>query len=71
MDLLNEKTILLGITGGISAYKVPDVASKLCQSGADVDVVMTESATRFIPVDPAEYYRKAGIYGYVEACPRV
>jgi phosphopantothenoylcysteine decarboxylase/phosphopantothenate--cysteine ligase len=48
MDLLNEKTILLGITGGISAYKVPDIASKLCQSGADVDVVMTESATRFI-----------------------
>jgi phosphopantothenoylcysteine decarboxylase/phosphopantothenate--cysteine ligase len=48
MDLLNEKTILLGITGGISAYKVSDVASKLCQSGADVDVVMTESATRFI-----------------------
>ena len=48
MDVLSEKTILLGITGGISAYKVPDIASKLCQAGAKVEVVMTESATRFI-----------------------
>jgi phosphopantothenoylcysteine decarboxylase/phosphopantothenate--cysteine ligase len=48
MDVLSGKTILLGITGGISAYKVPDIASKLCQFGANVDVVMTESATRFI-----------------------
>jgi len=48
MDILRDKTILLGITGGISAYKVPDIASKLCQLGANVDVVMTESAAKFI-----------------------
>ncbi len=48
MDILKDRTILLGITGGISAYKVPDIASKLCQLGANVDVVMTESATKFI-----------------------
>ncbi|MDD4874595.1 MAG: bifunctional phosphopantothenoylcysteine decarboxylase/phosphopantothenate--cysteine ligase CoaBC, partial [Dehalococcoidales bacterium] len=48
MDILNNRTILLGITGGISAYKSPDIASKLRQSGANVDVVMTESATKFI-----------------------
>jgi phosphopantothenoylcysteine decarboxylase / phosphopantothenate---cysteine ligase len=48
MDVLSNKTILLGITGGISAYKSPDIASKLRQAGANVDVVMTESATRFI-----------------------
>ena len=48
MDILNDKTILLGITGGISAYKVPDIASKLCQLDAKVDVVMTESAAKFI-----------------------
>ncbi|MFA7352838.1 MAG: bifunctional phosphopantothenoylcysteine decarboxylase/phosphopantothenate--cysteine ligase CoaBC [Dehalococcoidales bacterium] len=48
MDILKDKTILLGITGGISAYKVPDIASKLCQYGANVDVVMTESAAKFI-----------------------
>jgi len=48
MDILSNKTILLGITGGISAYKTPDIASKLCQLGANVDVVMTESAAKFI-----------------------
>jgi phosphopantothenoylcysteine decarboxylase/phosphopantothenate--cysteine ligase len=48
MDVLNDKTILLGITGGISAYKSADIASKLRQCGATVDVVMTESAEKFI-----------------------
>ena len=48
MDILKDKTVLLGIAGGISAYKVPDIASKLCQLGANVDVVMTESAAKFI-----------------------
>ena len=48
MDILKDKTILLGITGGISAYKAPDIASKLRQLGANVDVVMTESAAKII-----------------------
>jgi len=43
-----NKTVVLGITGGIAAYKAADIASKLTQAGARVDVVMTESATRFI-----------------------
>ena len=46
--MLANKTIILGITGGIAAYKAADIASKLTQAGARVDVVMTESATRFI-----------------------
>jgi len=46
--MLANKTIVLGITGGIAAYKAADIASKLTQAGAKVDVVMTESATRFI-----------------------
>jgi phosphopantothenoylcysteine decarboxylase / phosphopantothenate---cysteine ligase len=40
--------ILLGVTGGIAAYKVVEVARDLTQAGADVRVVMTESATRFV-----------------------
>jgi phosphopantothenoylcysteine decarboxylase/phosphopantothenate--cysteine ligase len=48
MDVLTDKTVLLGITGGIAAYKSADIASKLRQAGAKVDVVMTECATRFI-----------------------
>ena len=46
--MLKEKTVVLGITGGISAYKAADVASKLTRAGARVEVVMTESATRLI-----------------------
>ena len=46
--MLTGKTIVLGITGGIAAYKAADIASKLTQAGAKVEVVMTESATNFI-----------------------
>jgi len=46
--MLANKTVVLGITGGIAAYKATDIASKLTQSGAKVEVIMTESATRFI-----------------------
>jgi phosphopantothenoylcysteine decarboxylase/phosphopantothenate--cysteine ligase len=46
--MLAEKTIVLGITGSIAAYKAAELASKLTQAGAKVEVVMTESATKFI-----------------------
>jgi len=46
--MLANKTIVLGITGGIAAYKAADLASKLTQEGAEVRVVMTKSATEFI-----------------------
>ena len=47
-QLLNHKNILLCITGGIAAYKAADLCSKLVQAGAQVDVVMTEAATKFV-----------------------
>lgn len=43
-----RKRVLLGITGGISAYKSPTIASRLKQAGVDVHVVMTDAATKFI-----------------------
>ncbi|HUV57121.1 MAG TPA: bifunctional phosphopantothenoylcysteine decarboxylase/phosphopantothenate--cysteine ligase CoaBC, partial [Dehalococcoidales bacterium] len=46
--MLTDKTIVLGITGSIAAYKAADLASKLIRAGARVEVVMTEAATRFI-----------------------
>ena len=46
--MLANKTVILGITGSIAAYKAADIASKLTQAGAEVRVVMTESAARFI-----------------------
>ncbi|MBD8496865.1 bifunctional phosphopantothenoylcysteine decarboxylase/phosphopantothenate--cysteine ligase CoaBC [Paenibacillus arenosi] len=47
--MLHGKTIVLGITGGIAAYKAAALCSKLTQAGASVHVIMTESATKFIP----------------------
>jgi phosphopantothenoylcysteine decarboxylase/phosphopantothenate--cysteine ligase len=46
--MLKNKTIILGITGGIAAYKAADLASKLTQAGAKVETVMTEAATKMI-----------------------
>ena len=48
MENLQGKCVLLGITGGIAAYKMANVASGLKKAGADVHVVMTENATQFI-----------------------
>lgn len=46
--MLKGKSIILGITGGIAAYKGAALCSKLVQAGANVHVIMTESATKFI-----------------------
>ncbi len=46
--MLQNKTIVLGITGGIAAYKAADIASKLTQAGARVETLMTEAAEKFI-----------------------
>lgn len=45
---LSGKHIALGVTGSISCYKAADIASKLRQAGATVEVVMTPAATKFI-----------------------
>ena len=46
--MLNGKNILIGVTGGIAAYKVVEVASRLKKSGANVRVMMTRNATEFV-----------------------
>lgn len=46
--MLNGKTVVLGVTGSIAAYKMAGVASRLVKSGADVHVIMTQNATNFI-----------------------
>ena len=45
---LKGKTVLLGVTGSIAAYKMANVASTLVKKGADVHVIMTRNATNFI-----------------------
>lgn len=46
--ILNNKTVLLGVTGCIAAYKSASLASLLVKAGATVHVIMTENATNFI-----------------------
>lgn len=48
MEQLQGKCVVLGITGGIAAYKMANVASALRKAGADVHVIMTQNATQFI-----------------------
>ena len=49
MTVLNEKHILLGVTGSIAAFKAADLASKLTQLGAQVDVIShPPAAEKFI-----------------------
>src|SRR5512147_474969 len=46
--LLSGKKVILGVTGGSAAYKAADLCSKLVQAGAEVDVILTEAAARFV-----------------------
>jgi phosphopantothenoylcysteine decarboxylase/phosphopantothenate--cysteine ligase len=46
--MLKGKVVVLGVTGSIAAHRAADLASKLVQAGASVDVVMTPSATEFV-----------------------
>lgn len=43
-----EKTIAIGITGGIAAYKVAELVSRLAKKGFQIEVIMTEAATRLV-----------------------
>ena len=45
---LNNKRVVLGVTGSIACYKAADLASKLVQNGALVDVILTSAATQFV-----------------------
>ena len=60
--MLKGKSILLGVTGGIAAYKMADVASLLTKLHADVHVVMTENATKFIPAETFQVLTKNKVY---------
>jgi Phosphopantothenate-cysteine ligase (EC 6.3.2.5)/Phosphopantothenoylcysteine decarboxylase (EC 4.1.1.36) len=46
--MIKGKTITLGVTGGIAAYKAAELASLLSKAGADVHVIMTASAQKFV-----------------------
>jgi phosphopantothenoylcysteine decarboxylase / phosphopantothenate---cysteine ligase len=62
---LQEKRIILGVTGSIACYKAAELASRLAQSGALVDVILTEAARQFIT--PLTFQSVTGRRAFVEA----
>jgi|LSQX01.2.fsa_nt_gb phosphopantothenoylcysteine decarboxylase/phosphopantothenate--cysteine ligase len=48
MMVLKDKSVVVGVCGGIAAYKVVEVVSRLKKLGADVDVIMTANAQKFV-----------------------
>ena len=46
--MLEDKNVIIGITGGIAAYKAVEIVSSLTKLGANVEVIMTESAAEFV-----------------------
>lgn len=60
--MLKGKTIILGITGGIAAYKAAALCSKLTQKGAEVHVIMTASAKQFITELTLQSLSKQRVY---------
>jgi phosphopantothenoylcysteine decarboxylase/phosphopantothenate--cysteine ligase len=65
MSIFSGKHIILGVTGSIAAYKAADLASKLTQAGAQVDVILTESAQKF--VTPLTFQSVTGRRAYTDS----
>ncbi|MCA9078473.1 MAG: phosphopantothenoylcysteine decarboxylase [Planctomycetaceae bacterium] len=58
---MKDREVLLGVSGGIAAYKAADLTSKLVQSGAKVTAVLTPAATRFIGATTFEALTGRGV----------
>jgi phosphopantothenoylcysteine decarboxylase / phosphopantothenate---cysteine ligase len=65
MSVLSGKRIILGVTGSIAAYKAADLASKLTQAGAQVDVILSGAAEKFIT--PLTFQSVTGRRAYVDS----
>ena len=65
MSIFSNKRIILGVTGSIAAYKSADLASKLTQAGAQVDVILTGAAEKFIT--PLTFQSVTGRRAYTDS----
>ena len=65
MSIFSNKRIVLGVTGSIAAYKAADLASKLAQAGAQVDVILTSAAEKFIT--PLTFQSVTGRRAYTDS----
>jgi phosphopantothenoylcysteine decarboxylase/phosphopantothenate--cysteine ligase len=64
MSIFSEKRIILGVTGSIAGYKAADLASKLAQAGAQVDVILTGAGEKF--VSPLTFQSVTGRRAYTD-----
>ena len=60
--MLNGKPIVLGISGGIAAYKAATICSRLVQAGAQVRVVMTDPQRNYIAADTCKHLSRHPVY---------
>jgi phosphopantothenoylcysteine decarboxylase/phosphopantothenate--cysteine ligase len=65
MQLFHQRQILLGVTGSIAAYKAVELASRISQAGACIDVILTPAAQAF--VSPLTFQSVTGRKAYTEA----
>ena len=65
MTIFGNKQILLGVTGSIAAYKAVELASKMTQAGAQVDVILTPAAEKF--VTPLTFQSVTGRKAFTDA----
>lgn len=61
MMSLAGKKIVLGVSGGIAAYKAPDLVRRLRERGADVRVAITEGGKAFITLEPTSRFWISGV----------
>src|ERR1041384_5152001 len=64
MSVFTNKRITLGVTGSIAAYKAADLASKVTQAGAQVDVILSGAAEKF--VTPLTFQSVTGRRAYID-----
>ena len=62
LEWKSNRRILIGISGGISAYKIPEIIRAIRKNGNDVEVILTQSATSFILYD-IYFDRQKGMAG--------
>ena len=67
--MLDNRHILLGVTGGIAAYKAVDLAGKLTAAGAEVKTVMTEAACRFVGPKSFEAVTQSAVFTTMWSTP--
>lgn len=65
MSIFSNKRIILGVTGSIATYKAADLASKLAQAGAQLDVILTSAAEKFIT--PLTFQSVTGRRAYTDS----